>query len=68
MDLKLITIFTGDWEEKKPGYYPFSQGSDTDVVDEDPEGIEKRKIRRDPYKNPDKNQEKEPHLKFLLYF
>ena len=50
----------GDWEEKKPGYYPFAQGSDADTIDEDPEGIEKRKIRRDPYKNPDQNTEKEP--------
>ena len=60
MTLFYLFLFLGDWEEKKPGFYPFTNSSDTDVVDEDPDGIENRKVRKNPYEDPEKNVEKEP--------
>ena len=47
----LLGITVKDWECKKPGYCPFDQEGDNDVIAEDAE-FDKRKVLENPYVKP----------------
>ena len=58
-DLDIFYI-SGDWEDRKPGYYPFNQSDDNNLVEEDPQGVENRKVLKDPYQKPSGSNDSEP--------
>ena len=47
---------TGDWEDRKSGYYPFRDKGD-DRVPEDPEGGERRGVLKNPFWDKKKNKD-----------
>ena len=47
---------TGDWEDRKSGYYPFRDTGD-DRVPEDPEGGERRGVLKNPFWDKKKNKD-----------
>ena len=55
----LLGITLRDWEERKPGYCPFYQDEDNDMIEEDPEH-DKRKVLQNPYKKPKGSKDDEP--------
>jgi hypothetical protein len=55
----LLGITLRDWEERRPGYCPFDQHEDNDMIEEDPEH-DKRKILQNPYKKPKGSTSDEP--------
>ena len=55
----LLGITLRDWEERKPGYCPFYQDENNDLIEEDPEH-DKRKVLQNPYKKPKGSKDEEP--------
>ena len=55
----LLGITLRDWAERRPGYCPFFQDDDNDVVAEDPE-YDNRKVLQNPYKKPKGSTSDEP--------
>ena len=55
----LLGITIRDWEERKPGYCPFNQDEENDMIEEDPEH-DKRKVLQNPYKKPKGSSEERP--------
>ena len=55
----LLGITIGDWEDRKPGFYPFD-GNGDDLVEEDPNAADSRMVTRNPYVPPLGSQSKEP--------
>ena len=55
----LLGITLRDWEERKPGYCPFYQDEDNDMIEEDPEH-DKRKVLQNPYEKPKGSKDNEP--------
>ena len=55
----LLGITIRDWEERKPGYCPFNQDEENDMIEEDPDH-DKRKVLQNPYKKPKGSSEDGP--------
>ena len=45
----IILLIAGDWEDRKSGYYPFSETGGDDMIPEDLEGRERRSVLKNPY-------------------
>lgn len=55
----LLGITVKDWEERKPGFCPFNQSEQNDLVVEDSEA-DNRKILSNPYEKPKDSDSEEP--------
>jgi hypothetical protein len=47
----LLGITIKDWTERRPGYCPFFQDDENEMVEDDPD-YDQRKVLKDPYKKP----------------
>ena len=56
----LLGITVKDWQERRPGFYPFNQNKDNDLIDEDPDRHETRQMLRNPYQAPADSTNKKP--------
>ena len=55
----LLGITLKDWEDRKPGYCPFFQDEENEMVDDDPEN-DKRKVLKNPFTKPKGSVCREP--------
>ena len=55
----LLGLTVGDWLEKRPGYCPFNQSEENDLIEDDPED-DPRKILKNPYEKPKGIEEADP--------
>ena len=55
----LLGITLRDWEERRPGYCPFYQNDENELLEEDPEN-DKRKVLKNPYLKPKGSSDEEP--------
>ena len=57
--VSLLGITVKDWEDRKPGFCPFNQSEENDLVVEDPQS-DNRKILANPYQKPSNCESDEP--------
>ena len=55
----LLGITLKDWEDRKPGYCPFFQDEENEMMDDDPEN-DSRKVLKNPFTKPNGSVSKEP--------
>ena len=55
----LLGITVKDWTERRPGYCPFFQDNQNEMVEDDPK-YDARKVLKDPYKQPKGSNSSEP--------
>ena len=55
----LLGITLKDWEDRKPGYCPFFQDEENEMVDDDPEN-DSRKVLKNPFTKPKGSVYREP--------
>ena len=55
----LLGLTVGDWENRKPGYCPFNQSEENDLIEEDPQ-YDNRKVLKNPFTKPMGSEDDEP--------
>ena len=55
----LLGLTVGDWQQRKPGYCPFDQSDENDLIEDDPSS-DTRKVLKDPFQKPIGSDDEEP--------